>query len=156
MFPEVLGRLRERFGPLDFLSGPIAFDHTDYYAGEFGGGPLKRKVASFEELVRSEDLSSIKIYTNGLEEGYRKDGGGRRVNIDPGYLCLERFILASCKNFSHRIHIGQGVYAELTLVYKDGEFRPLEWTYPDYGGAVLRRMLFRIRTRYAFRIGRGL
>jgi hypothetical protein len=28
--------------------------------------------------------------------------------------------------------LGQGIYAEITLIYRKHKFHPLEWTYPDY------------------------
>jgi hypothetical protein len=43
-------------------------------------------------------------------------------------------VLATAKNYSHRSYIGKGYYAEVTLIYSGGDFRPLDWTYPDYRG----------------------
>ncbi len=155
LFLPVLKGLEERFGPVDFLCEPLKFDLTDYYNREFGEGVKTRRVASFEELINTGDLPEIKVLSNGLEEGYLKEGR-RRINIDPGYITLERFVLASCKNFAHRVHIGGGVYADLTLVFREGAFRALEWTYPDYRQGAMVDILTEIRRRYAFKIKRGL
>ncbi|MFQ5442171.1 MAG: DUF4416 family protein [Thermodesulfobacteriota bacterium] len=155
LFLPVLKGLEERFGPVDFLSEPLKFDLTDYYNKEFGEGAKTRKVASFQELINTGDMPEIKVFSNGLEENYLKEGG-RRINIDPGYITLERFVLASCKNFSHRVHIGGGVYADLTLVFREGSFRALDWTYPDYLEGAMVGVLMEIRRRYAFKIKRGL
>lgn len=54
------------------------------------------------------------------------------VNIDIGFLTLENFVLATTKNYSHRIFIGQNIFADLTYHFHQGEFRSLPWTYPDY------------------------
>jgi hypothetical protein len=71
-------------------------------------------------------------------------------------VALEKFVLASCKNFSHRIYLGSGVWADLTLIYRAGGFMALEWTYPDYKGAAMTTLIEQIRNRYAFVLGRGL
>lgn len=142
----VAADLVDRFGPVDMISPWFAFDFTAYYAEEMGA-PLFRRVLAFKHLVEQSALPEIKIETNRIEDRYR-DNGPRRVNIDPGYLLLERFVLATGKNFSHRIHLDSGIYADLTLIFTRGEFRPLPWTYPDYGHADLRRFLFEVRSRY--------
>jgi hypothetical protein len=76
----------------------------------------------------------FKLLANRLEEEFRAQTQepGRIVNIDPGYLNESRLVLASCKDFSHRIYLDKGVYAEVTMIYRGDGFQPLEWTYPDY------------------------
>ena len=154
LFSPVLKRLEERFGAVDLLSEPLPFTTTDYYREEFGDG-LTRKVASFERLMGAEELAQAKLFTNRVEDDYTS-GNRRRVNIDPGYMALEKFVLASCKNFSHRIFIGDGVWADLTLMYVDEGFTALPWTYPDYKEDAMTGILAEIRKRYAFVLGRGL
>lgn len=151
---KAIGAIKKRFGETDFRSDVLDFNYTDYYEPEMGKG-LKRFLLAFERLVPPGELSGIKTFTNGIEDCFLASGGGRRVNIDPGYLTLEKLVLASCKNFSHRIYLDKGVYAEITLVYKNKDFRPLEWTYPDYKDAPLLEMLREIRRIYAKNIGRG-
>jgi hypothetical protein len=150
----IIEELEKSFGKIDLLSEPIDFNLTDYYEDEFGKG-LIRRIASFENLIDPSELAEIKLKTNALEDRYLGSDGKRRVNIDPGYLTLERLVLASCKNFTHRIHLAKGVYGDLTLIYRGGEYRPLEWTYPDYCGGHIRGLFKKIRTRYAEKIGRG-
>ena len=41
-------------------------------------------------------------------------------------------MLASTKDHAHRIYLGDGIYAEVTLAYRQRQWQPLEWTYPDY------------------------
>ena len=152
---KALGALKKRFGETDFRSKELDFNYTDYYEPEMGKG-LKRLMVAFEKLVPPGELSGIKTFTNGIEDCFLTESGNRRVNIDPGYLTLEKFVLASCKNFSHRIYLDKGVYAEITLAYKSKDFRPLEWTYPDYKDAPMVEMLREIRRIYAKNIGRGV
>ncbi len=127
---EALGPLVEDYGPADLVSPEIPFGFTDYYEKEMGPG-LRRLFVSFGTLVRPERLAAIKLSTN-RREALAAGGGGRRLNLDPGLLCLSRFILATTKNGSQRIPLASGIYAEVTLVFEGGTFRPLEWTYPDY------------------------
>lgn len=145
--------MTERLGAPDILSELLTFEQTSYYEDEMGKG-LRRKVASFDALIDPSMLSELKMFTNGLEAEFSRDGK-RRVNIDPGYMALEKFVLASCKNFSHRIYIGGGVYADLTLIYTGGGFATLPWTYPDYTEKTLFGIVKDIRRRYALQIGRG-
>ena len=56
----------------------------------------------------------------------------RAVNLDPGVIEASKLILATTKNYSHRIYIGEKMYAEVTLVFDKGGWCPLPYTYPDY------------------------
>jgi hypothetical protein len=141
------GILRRRFGGIDYESPDIDFNYTDYYEKEFGAG-LKRKFLSFTKLIPSEKLSSIKILTNKIEKKLsQKDS--RRINIDPGYLTMAKLVLASTKDYSHRIHLDKGIFAEITLVYQKKNFQPQEWTYPDYQTVEYIEIFKRIRDIYA-------
>lgn len=134
LFVEVEVRLMARFGPLDLESTTFPFNFTDYYQKEMGSG-LWRKYISFRDLIPKEALPGIKVFTNGLEAEYagEKSGRGcRRINIDPGYLTAAQIVLATTKDYSHRIYLGQGVYGDPHLRYSRGGFQPFEWTYPDY------------------------
>ena len=115
---------------MDFLSISSAFTYTAYYDDEMGRA-IRRQTASFLNLVAPESLPDIKLRTNEIETSLLSDGK-RQVNIDPGLLGPERFVLATGKNFTHRVYLRDGIYADLTLVYQKGAYRPLPWTYPDY------------------------
>jgi hypothetical protein len=123
--------LRSAFGETDRISERFPFDFTDYYTLEMGK-PLFRHFITFERLIPIPILPNIKLATNLLEEKYAGLHGKRRVNIDPGYLCLEHVILATTKGYTHRPYLRDGIYADLTLIYRQKSFQPLEWTYPDY------------------------
>ncbi len=125
-----LDRVASRWGPLDEVGPLIPFPRTRYYEKEFGH-PLVRRFAVAAPLVGQEMLVEVKVRCVSLEEEMSEDGR-RKANIDPGLLTLERLVLATGKNYVHRIYLGRGVFADLTLVYGKGGFRPLEWTYPDY------------------------
>jgi hypothetical protein len=147
LFAILAAELEAAFGRLDLVSAWMPFDYTTYYAEEMGA-ELSRRVLSFRPLVAAERLPAIKLATNAIEQRHAVDGR-RSVNIDPGILSLERFVLATGKNFSHRIYLGQGIYADLTLLYRHGHFQVLPWTYPDYASPPLRRFLLAVRGKYA-------
>jgi hypothetical protein len=140
LFQEAVRVLSEAFG-----------DQTDYYAAEMGA-PLFRRFISFGKLIQQDDLADIKRHANDIE-GQFSPQRKRLVNIDPGYMLAERFVLASGKNYTHRIYLRAGIYADLTLIYHKGRFRPLDWTYPDYAGENIINFLQSIRERYMFQLG---
>ena len=138
--------LEELFGPFDILSAWLPFEYTSYYEPEMGG-PLFRRLVVFKKLIKQSSLADIKLKTNDLETALSSDRK-RSVNIDPGYLLLERFVLATGKNFTHRIYIGRKIYADLTLIYQKGGFKTLPWTYPDYSDDTMLAFLEKVRMKY--------
>jgi len=128
---EAEEHLQQRFGPIDFQSEVFPFQETDYYDREMGMG-LSRMYVSFENLVSPDFLPEAKIYTNEVEADLADEHGNRRVNLDPGTVSGSNLILASAKGFYHRVYLRDGIYAEVTLFYREGRFRELPWTYPDY------------------------
>jgi hypothetical protein len=94
------------------------------------------------------ELVPLKIWTNELENEFRISNSKRQVNIDPGYVSAERLVLATGKNNVHRIYLGQGVWADLTLIFEKGKFKTLPWTYPDYASAEIRSIMADLRKRY--------
>lgn len=139
--------LENAYGPVDMVSSWLNFAYTDYYYKEMGS-PLYRKVFVFKNLVEQEDLARIKEQTNEFEKMFAHHEK-RCVNIDPGYLVSSRFILATGKEYSHRIYIGRKIYADLTLMYSKKEgFQTLEWTYPDYASKSMIDFLSKVREKY--------
>ncbi len=120
----------KEFGPIDYKSLVISFGHTDYYKKEMGS-PLKRKFISFKKTISPEKIAKIKLLTNSIEERLSADKK-RRINIDPGYVSDSKLILATTKDYFHRIYLNYGIYAEVTLRWRKSSFEPFEWTYPDY------------------------
>jgi hypothetical protein len=143
--------LASKFGSIDIISPWMPFDYTTYYEPEMGT-PLFRRMLVFEPLIVQDALAEIKTATNRIEQKYSQHGH-RRVNLDPGYLLHERFVLASGKNFGHRIYIGAGIYADLTLLYQKGSFQKLPWTYPDYADKPLCAFLDKVRRKYVKDLG---
>lgn len=149
----VIEELTEMFGPAARISPWLLFDRTRYYAREMGW-PLHRRFITFERLIRPDEIADIKLGTNVLEMKHLEDGR-RRINIDPGYISLERLVLATGKNYTHRIYLSNGIYADLTLVFHRGSFRPLDWTYKDYSDPAAIEFFNSERERYKRQL-RGL
>lgn len=138
------------WGTIDEKSDLIPFDFTSYYEPEMGKNLLRRWV-SFERLIQPDGLAQIKCATNALE-AESAAAGARKINIDPGYLALSKLVLASTKDFSHRIYLSGGIFAEITLLYKNKQFQALPWTYPDYSSAAGLEYFARVRAAYARRL----
>ncbi len=135
------------FGKADYVSEKFPFDFTDYYTREMGK-PLFRHFITFERLISIPSLPDIKATTNQLEERYALLDGNRAINIDPGYICLEHVILATTKGYTHRPYLRDGIYADLTLIYRKKSFKPLEWTYPDYRQEAVIKLFNQFRKSY--------
>ena len=125
-----LAPLTASYGEIESSYGPVAFSWSDYYNEEMGGGLLKY-YALFREPLDRARLPEIKNRTNAIELEFSADGK-RAVNIDPGYLSKDKLVLASTKDFYHRLYLGDGIFGEVTLHYRKGGFRYFSWTYPDY------------------------
>jgi len=161
IFIKAKEKLSKKFGKIDFESASLDFNYTDYYEAEMGKG-LKRKFISFSKPISIADLYRVKLYTNRLETKFligaqnalrlsadasvadhlgkkpralaRGDSlaKSRQVNIDPGYLDLAKLVLATTKDYAHRIFLRKGIFAEITLSFRGNSFSANEWAYPDY------------------------
>jgi hypothetical protein len=119
----------EQFGP-SFTYEPLSHPLVDYYAKEMGSDLHRFFILTSQSYAR-EALLATKLLSLEWEQNWSKDDL-RRVNVDIGFLSLENFILSTTKNYSHRVFIGDNIFADLTYVFQKGEFEPLPWTYPDY------------------------
>ena len=139
------------FGPPDIQSHIIPFSHSDYYNAEMGN-KISRLWISFSQLQDPGNLAEWKITSNNFEDIWTINRSGKRlrqINIDPGYLSDSKIILASTKNFSHRIYLGSGIYAEVTLTYRKSiGWQSFEWTYPDYKEAIAVNFFTLLRNKY--------
>lgn len=144
---EVTLELSQIYGEIDFMSEKLPFNFTDYYNKEMGEN-LFRHFITFKSLILMSILPDIKNETNRVEMKYASSNGNRRLNIDPGYICLYHVILATTKGYTHRPYLRDGIYADLTLIYRNKSFQPLEWTYPDYRQEDTIKLFNKIRKDY--------
>lgn len=123
-FISVYGTIENQFGPLDVSQ------FTTYYHKEMGEG-IKKIYLTFKNTIERHALPEIKIFTNTIESQLLNENK-RMVNMDPGYITNDKFVLATTKDFYQRIYLNDGIYAEVTLHYRMGKYRYFSWTYPDY------------------------
>ncbi len=133
---DCTGLLCEAYGPLDYESDVMLWDTTDYYRDEMGP-VIYRKFIFFKELADPGALAAVKRFTHGIEERYAlrmPSAVKRRINLDPGYVTEAKVVLASTKDFSHRVYIGENIYAEVTLRYstKERSFTACDHTFFDF------------------------
>lgn len=149
LLPRVQRDLQAAFGPIDHRTGRLRFDDTDYYRRQMGA-TIDRVFFSFEDLIEAETLPSIKVRTNGMEQVYREENSQvtRPVNFDPGYLEQPKVVLASTKNFYHRMYLSRGVFAEVTMHFRNNTYQFFPWTYPDYRSSDSQEFFLRVRQIY--------
>ena len=164
LFRDVISILYRKFGNIDYISKIYKFDWTSYYNSEMGDGLLRRFVG-FRDLFDRNELPEIKLTTNNVEEKWsfrdtssdnnlistklnKQNKLKRTINLDPGFITAENLILASTKNFTHRIYLDHGIFADLTLVFSQGRFNSNPWTYSDYMDPDVLRIFNSIRLRY--------
>ncbi|HEY1372257.1 MAG TPA: DUF4416 family protein [Candidatus Binatia bacterium] len=139
--------LTELLGPVDARSDTLSWTVSDYYTAEMGSDLLRRFVA-FARGVSPERLPEIKLQTEDIERRHCAADGGRRINVDPGYIDAGKVVLASTKAAGHRIYLRDGIYAETTLLYHSGAFERFVYTYADYLWPQTTAFLTDARARY--------
>lgn len=147
IFEAAAEPLVAEYGPVDLRSEPVPWDHTGYYREEMGAG-LLRCFLFFERLADPARLAGMKQLTNRIEERFSRVSGGplhRRINLDPGYITEAKVVLASAKDFAHRVYLCDGIYAEVTLHFHGTLYQPVETTYPDFRTMRVRELFTKAR-----------
>ena len=138
MFDLAEQLMADLWGAIDISSDVMPFIYTRYYNRAMGEG-LLRKFVAFEKLILPEDISNIKHRSNQLELDLQESPLAkqmdvkRAVNLDPGYINSSKLVLVTTKDYSHRVFIGNDMYAEATLHYCYEKWNSWPYTYPDYG-----------------------
>ncbi len=134
------------FGPIDYISPHFAFETTNYYCDEMGA-PITRGFYAFAQLISPEELAAIKLRTNAIEHALAMNDK-RTVNLDPGYLDTDKFVLASLKYHGYKIYLREGIWADMTLHYEKGRFTAMPWSFPDFKSGAYEKEFLRIREIY--------
>jgi hypothetical protein len=127
---QVKDELCEHWGPIETSSPIFDFIQTNYYESEMGS-ELKKQFLVFQKPVQPDYIIDAKLFSNEIEQKYAI-AGNRQVNIDPGYISAAKLVLATTKNYMHRVYMGKGIYGDVHLKVSNRRFVPNEWTYPDY------------------------
>jgi len=138
--------LQKYFGPSDAASPVIPFNFSSYYDKELGSG-IQRQFVSFSRLIKPAHTADIKLLTMRIEKKFTVKGN-RKVNIDPGYIVLDKLVVSTSKDATYRIYLGKGIYAQSMLFFMDGGFKAWEWTYPDYKSEMAITFFNRVRKDY--------
>lgn len=154
LFDTLRPELESRFSTIVRVTDWFAFPETHYYREGMGPNLHKRFVA-FEEGILPGELVPVKRAAMAMEAAHRV-GTRRRVNIDPGYLCESKLVLATVKDFAHRIYLGDGIFGDVHLIWSQGRFHPQPWTYPDYHRPDVLTFFAAVRSAYRSRRGAGL
>jgi len=144
-------QLREKFGEEELYLPAFPFAFTNYYESEIGSAPV-RAFTTYETLIEREEIVNIKLWTNELELRLANEKGTpglRPVNLDPGYMSLGQFFLATTKDQRQRVYIRDGIFVEPTLYFQEGHFHPFAWTYHDYQSPEYIKYLEEVRRRLA-------
>jgi hypothetical protein len=147
--------LQNRYGPIVLESPRFDFVETHYYDDQMGSG-LKKMFFAFERLIQPTEIIDVKLATNAMERQAAEvgewatelSGVARPLNLDPGYLHAGKWVLATTKDQAHRLYLGGGIYAEVTLRFERGDFVPWPWTYPNYCREDYRAFFKQARNEY--------
>jgi len=127
-------KLAQAYGPPALVSQTFLFGETSYYDATMGPG-LGKTFLAFDAGFDAGELAAVKHRTNAWEAEYAalaRHPEPRPLNFDPGYITAAKLVLASTKDHAHRIYLGDGMYAEITLMYRHGAWQSHEFTFPDY------------------------
>lgn len=150
---ELVAALEARFGKILHFGKFAPFGGTGYYGPEMGG-ELFRAVVSFERLVEPECIAAEKARSNELEAELSASGR-RRVNVDIGYMDLDKVVLPSYKRGPFKLYAGGGVWLDMQLTYAKGRFHPTAWAFPDFKAGVYERDLLLVREKFKKRLRAG-
>jgi hypothetical protein len=143
---DVARAANDKLFETDLHTNPKPFDFTDYYRKEMGPN-LTRFWCAGARLVPASALADYKLACATLEDRWRQ-GPDRQVNVDAGYVSALQLVLATTKPLPQAVYLRDGIYAVVELIYRDGGFAALPWTYPDYGKAAAENLFEPFRSYF--------
>src|SRR5262245_33143425 len=97
VFTWAAERLAAEFGPVAMAGSVLPFTGTDYYTPSMGTG-LSKQLFAFERPIEPDQLATVKRLTIEMEWELATAGiyaEPRPANLDPGFLGLGKFVLAT-------------------------------------------------------------
>jgi hypothetical protein len=146
LLAEAREALEGRHGSVELASEPVEWTVSRYYCREMGD-EIWRQYVALADLIQPDALVDWKLATNELERRWCTERG-RAVNLDPGYVGLDKLVLASTKDAAHRVYLGRGIYAEATLRFVSGGFVSWPYSYKDYASSPAVEFFNRVRELY--------
>lgn len=129
-YDDVRAEVTREFGDILEASPVFPFNYSEYYSAEMGGN-LQKVFFLLARLIDPAALVDWKLHAQEVEARYTANAQ-RQINFDPGCLDASKLVLATTKNYDHRIYLGRGIYGDVQLRYRLQKFHFNEWTYPDY------------------------
>ena len=150
LLEKAKGRLEEKYGQMDYISPFFEFTASNYYNVEMGS-PIYRLFFSIQKMIFPDQIAKIKLETNVIEDSLAVENR-RKINLDPGYLDYDKFVLASAKYNWAKIYLENGIYADMTLKYQDRSYSPLPWSFPDFQSGIYTDTILHIRALYKLQL----
>lgn len=144
--PDLLNLLEKTWGRILHQGSLFLFDKTNYYESEMGQD-LYRGVISFECFISPEAIVSEKKRSNQLELDFSLSQK-RSVNIDVGYMDLDKVVLPSFKRGPFKLYAGDGIWLDMLLNYAKGHFKPTAWAFDDFVRNPYERDLLLVREKF--------
>ncbi|HEY3321048.1 MAG TPA: DUF4416 family protein [Planctomycetota bacterium] len=69
----------------------------------------------------------------------------RPVNLDVGYMTGAKLVLASTKDFAHRLYLRDGIFAEITMSFRGDSWVSHDFTFPDFRSGIYDDFLKKVR-----------
>ncbi len=151
--------LEALLGPADMVSPLFGFTQTEYYAASMGPA-LQRQFLSFRNLADPSHLAAWKLATNTLEATLMRalgspGGPARPINLDVGYITGAKLVLASTKDFAHRLYLRDGIFGEITMGFRRDQWVSHAFTFPDFKSGIYDDFLRSLRERHLQQVKAG-
>jgi len=146
---DALKLLERQFGRVQYETIETTYSATTY--AEEMGDSLQRRFFSFEKPVERDRLPQIKTACQKIEKQFGDhvdDFTFRTVNLDPGILTPDNLVMASTREYNHRIYLSDGVFADLVLVFAKGRFVRMPWTISDFYHGEAIEFFLRVRASF--------
>lgn len=144
---NVLSKMQEKWGVCLYKGQAFLFDKTDYYESEMGEN-LYRSLISFDCLIDPNEITAFKKVSVELERELLRDVGGRSVNIDIGYMDVDKVVLPSYKQGPCKLYAGDGIWLDMLLTYSKGKFTATSWAFDDFKRGIYQKDLALVRERF--------
>ena len=121
------------------------------------GPGLRKQLWAFERLIDPAALPEIKHHTNALEQALAAESptpSRGRSTSTPATSPSPSSSWRRPRTRPTALYLRDGIFAEVTLHFRDGRFQPWPWTYADYRLPEVLAFLGEARAWYRQRLAR--